>query len=130
MKRNKGNVKEQRKRYRAKHKEELKIARKKYYEANKERVLFYNKKRLKIFQKKYREHVLSYKKDKCCERCGYNEHTEILQFHHLRDKEFTISENDCIKKFDEEIKKCILLCPNCHSLHHLNERNKNAPRTD
>jgi hypothetical protein len=66
------------------------------------------------------------KKGKCCSFCGYNEHPEILQFHHKENKEIEIQE--IIKhrykheEFEEETKKCILLCPNCHFLFHYQER--------
>lgn len=52
-----------------------------------------------------------------CIRCGYNTCMSALDFHH-RDpnkKEFGISD-DSIKLKDaiEEVKKCVLICSNCH----------------
>lgn len=74
------------------------------------------------------EWIENYKKDKKCSMCGFNKHTEILQFHHIKkDKLFSISQNkdkslDTIKT---EIEKCILLCPNCHLwLHHVLRKQK------
>ena len=58
----------------------------------------------------------------CCERCGYDEHPEILQWHHERDKEFEISRKKIteknLHKVRAEISKCVLLCPNCHCIEH------------
>jgi len=61
-----------------------------------------------------------YKKDKSCSCCGYSEHPEILQFHHLRDKSFCIAQsgNHPLEMVKKEVKKCVLLCPNCHFLLH------------
>lgn len=57
-----------------------------------------------------------------CNRCGYNEHISALEFHHIdpNNKEFEIG--DFINKswdfIKEEIKKCELLCSNCHRVEH------------
>lgn len=52
-----------------------------------------------------------------CRRCGYNTCVQVLDFHHIdsSEKEFTIS-NDSLKLKDAmiEIRKCVLLCSNCH----------------
>ena len=54
---------------------------------------------------------------KCC-ICGYNKCLSALQFHHKDplQKDFTISQNAHIsfEKAAEEVKKCILVCANCH----------------
>lgn len=56
-----------------------------------------------------------------CIRCGYDKCLKALEFHHIdpSKKEFTIS-NDHFKLLDavEEIKKCILICSNCHKEFH------------
>lgn len=57
-----------------------------------------------------------------CKRCGYNSHPAALEFHHLRDKDFTIADVankswDLVKK---ELDKCELLCSNCHRIEHSN----------
>lgn len=55
--------------------------------------------------------------EKCC-ICGYNKCINALEFHHLNpeEKDFTIATNVNIatEKAIEEIKKCILVCANCH----------------
>lgn len=52
-----------------------------------------------------------------CERCGYNNYLGALDFHHINpnEKDFTIgNRNFKLKECVEEIKKCVLLCSNCH----------------
>lgn len=56
--------------------------------------------------------------DKCC-ICGYSKSIAALEFHHINpaDKEYGISsKGTChnIRTDIAEIKKCILLCANCH----------------
>lgn len=55
----------------------------------------------------------------CCQLCGYNKSMVALEFHHLdrSDKKFSISKMNGTKGYItllEEIKKCVLLCSNCH----------------
>lgn len=52
-----------------------------------------------------------------CIICGYYKYVGSLHFHHLYNKSFGISESGftvAIDKLREEIKKCILVCSNCH----------------
>jgi len=65
--------------------------------------------------------VDSYKIDQACAHCGIDDH-RVLDFHHVRDKEHTVSDMllngfsfDSIMK---EVDKCIVLCANCHRIHH------------
>lgn len=58
-----------------------------------------------------------------CARCGYNECSAALDFHHInpKSKQFTIN-NSCTKNFDRQLaeaKKCALLCSNCHRALHV-----------
>jgi len=79
--------------------------------------------------KKVKKSVLSYrdkikfllreiKIKKGCTVCGYKEHWASLDFHHRNPKTklFTISQGKNIakKKILQEIKKCDILCANCH----------------
>jgi len=55
-----------------------------------------------------------------CEKCGFS-HPAALDFHHIDEKESDVSMliNSCSKKrILDEIKKCIVLCSNCHRIHH------------
>lgn len=53
-----------------------------------------------------------------CQICGYDKCYQALEFHHINpeEKEFTISynQNKSWKTMSKEIKKCTLLCSNCH----------------
>jgi len=58
-----------------------------------------------------------------CQKCGYDAYSGALEFHHLdaSKKDFTISNMDFkLSEAVEEIKKCILLCSNCHKEFHAN----------
>lgn len=60
-----------------------------------------------------------------CEKCGYDD-VSGLDFHHQDPsiKEWGISYllNKTDKRIEEEIKKCILLCSNCHRKIHYEDR--------
>lgn len=58
-----------------------------------------------------------------CSMCGYNKCLDALCFHHIKDKSFTLDKSKLrsksLKSLEEEIKKCNLLCSNCHmEAHH------------
>lgn len=65
-----------------------------------------------------------------CEQCGWSEHPEILNFHHVdpSTKEFGFSGSEVgnlsMERLQKEIDKCILLCPNCHQWLHFQETAK------
>ena len=71
----------------------------------------------------------SYKKATPCQKCGFDDF-RALQFHHINreDKSFTISEavknRISLNTISREIKKCLILCANCHQILHWNERNQ------
>ena len=69
-------------------------------------------------KKEYREicqYIGDYKLSRGCAICGYNKCASALEFHHNGDKEFQISDGRRnIKDKKEEMKKCIVLCANCH----------------
>lgn len=64
-----------------------------------------------------RNFVQSIKKSSKCAICG-DDRWYVLDFHHLSDKKFTISqkiqEGCSINTLKEEIAKCIVVCANCH----------------
>lgn len=61
---------------------------------------------------------------KCC-KCGYDKNYSALDFHHLDETKKVITLDVCslghfsIQKCEDELKKCILICANCHrEVHH------------
>ena len=51
-----------------------------------------------------------------CQKCGYDTCLAALDFHHLddADKDFDISSRQSWAAIEAELKKCVLLCSNCH----------------
>lgn len=63
---------------------------------------------------------------KCC-KCGYEKNLAALHFHHVNPKEKEFNWNKLrLKSWDKiikELKKCILVCANCHAEIHAPEYN-------
>ena len=63
-----------------------------------------------------------------CSKCGYDKNISALSFHHLRDKDFTLTSRAFSRMpkemIENEIGKCVLLCQNCHHEEHYPELNK------
>ena len=59
-----------------------------------------------------------------CSVCGYKKSLDALCFHHIRDKKYIVSRmsQNSRKSIKEEIRKCILVCHNCHSEIHEQQR--------
>jgi hypothetical protein len=74
--------------------------------------------------KSQREIISSIKLDRGCVDCGYRLHPDALEFDHLRDKSFTISEcrSRSINSLLAEIEKCEVVCANCHRIRTSNRR--------
>lgn len=68
---------------------------------------------IEIHPPHYNNNNVTYRKkafrnyDKCCARCGYNEHTFILEVHHVNKD-----------RSDNDLENLEILCPNCHALEH------------
>jgi hypothetical protein len=93
-----------------------------YYEKNKETVKATSKKNAKTYKDKWR----SFKATLSCVQCGQN-HVATLDFHHVDSstKEGSVNQlakNRAYKRAMEEVEKCIVLCANCHRIHHYEER--------
>jgi hypothetical protein len=90
-----------------------KVIEQRYYLKNKEKL--YEKKRNRI--NKRREELKKMSGGKC-KICGYNKCLSALEFHHNSgEKEGHVSKlimDFSMQKSLKEIKKCILLCANCH----------------
>jgi len=126
--------------------QEKRAANKTYYEKNKETLLI----KQRVYQSKHVNKIKRYKAKmrkvrkqrwlqwfsdqgfSNCEKCGYDKSWAALDFHHTGDKKITIStfthSHGCTAKnkaiLKEELKKCILLCSNCHR--ELHEAEKEA----
>ena len=66
-----------------------------------------------------------------CVECGYNKCLAALQFHHVipTEKDYHFSDtltSKSWKEVQEELKKCQLVCSNCHAeIHDKQRRNQN-----
>ena len=78
---------------------------------------------VKDFRQRLKERLI-YVAGGQCAICGYSKCNSALEFHHLnsKEKDFTLGQNANIsfEKAKEEIKKCILVCSNCHREIHSN----------
>lgn len=92
----------------------------KTYYSNNKKYYFDKAKKLKTERLKW---FMKYKETLKCERCPEDD-ARCLDFHHLdkNKKEFHIGEmvhnTMSEKNIMEEIKKCIVLCANCHRKEH------------
>lgn len=79
---------------------------------------------------KSQEYVRSLKTK--CSKCGYDKNPAALEFHHPNgDKDKVIAKlasksfSQPIKsKIDNEVKKCVILCANCHREEHNKQYNR------
>ena len=85
----------------------------------------------KVYERKAAiyEYIQDIKSQLCCADCG-ERHPATLQFHHLNSEDKMFNIGDAVRdgisldKIKQEIKKCIVLCANCHAIRHYNMRNK------
>jgi hypothetical protein len=95
----------------------------KYYENNKEA----EKARINERRDKKRKEWKDYKASLSCSKCGFS-HPACIDFHHPPGtKEHsvnTLAQNGRFKLAYKEVAKCIVLCANCHRIHHYDERQK------
>lgn len=68
--------------------------------------------------KRYKKIVAIYKINGCS-ICGYNKCNQVLYFHHTdpREKDMRVSQlrTASVERIISEIKKCIVVCANCHA---------------
>ena len=96
----------------------------KYYEANKEKVKALSKTNRAVGKARWSAFKCTLK----CTKCGFA-HPAALDFHHEdpSEKEYNINRlisNGQFKKAEAELEKCIVLCANCHRIHHHDAKKK------
>jgi NADPH-dependent glutamate synthase beta subunit-like oxidoreductase len=98
----------------------------KHYEAN------YSQRReeLNARRQQLKTEWLEYKATLKCTKCGFD-HVAALDFHHEdpSQKEYNVNRlvsDGRFKKAYKEIEKCIVLCANCHRIHHHQEKKNPA----
>jgi predicted XRE-type DNA-binding protein len=82
-----------------------------------------------IKEKHNKKLMLEYLEIDQCEKCGYNNCHRALCFHHRepKTKAFTLSNalscrvSELPELIKEELKKCVVLCTNCHIEEHINK---------
>jgi hypothetical protein len=99
---------------------------KKYYKANKKKII---KKNLD-YKKKLRVLWAEFKATLICQHCGET-HPATFDFHHIKKDIANKRVSELIQWQNysgarKEIKKCIVLCANCHRKHHYEERKNPA----
>ena len=100
-----------------------KVYRREHYEVNRDSI----RSRIAERKKGLKAWFADYKSKLQCSHCG-EKHVATLQFHHVdpsdKDREVSrmVHEGLSVDSVLEEIDKCIVLCANCHSILHYNER--------
>ena len=104
-----------------------KAYRKKWYDKNKDK----ENQRTLAYQRKKEKEFEEWKATLKCDRCSEN-HPACLEFHHLdaSKKHKQIADlRASPKKLKEELKKCIVLCANCHKkLHYEQKHNQDVSK--
>lgn len=95
-----------------------------HYYRNKEQYLKRNRERKRRLKKQW----LEFKGSLSCEMCGES-HISTFDFHHIEKHPDNRAVNRLVSDYNfkeayQEIKKCMVLCANCHRKHHHNERLK------
>jgi hypothetical protein len=106
---------------------------KKHYEANKAKIIA----RVRVYNDTQREKWIEYKASLACANCGAS-HPAIFDFHHIdRHDPDKQSVNKLVQNkrysaaYKEIEERCIVLCANCHRIHHYNEhKQKNTPESE
>ena len=98
-----------------------------YYQANKEAARI----RTNRSRARYSKEFTDFKSRLACIKCGFNNYV-ALDFHHVVPDPANEKITDLIRAgrvdfaMEEIMNKCIVLCANCHRIHHY-EENKKPP---
>jgi len=75
-------------------------------------------------RKRKSDWLIEYKSTLQCSKCGYDKNPRVLHFHHISNKNKVYNVSDMVGKgcsitnIKKEIRKCIVLCANCHQEKH------------
>ena len=82
--------------------------------------------RTKLKRNEIRKFIISVLQSNCCADCGISD-WRVLEFDHKdrKTKKFNIADSTqfSLKKVKEEIKKCDIVCANCHNIRTIEQRN-------
>jgi len=96
---------------------------KEWYKKNGEK----HRKNVRQWKKNVTNWLREYKSKLKCSQCGFS-HPAAIDFHHTNgEKEFDISDGPRaggIETLKKEIAKCEILCKNCHSILHWNQKSE------
>jgi len=88
-----------------------------WYEKNKDYQIANARKHSTEYREAIREYLHHYLLSHPCESCGEADPV-VLEFHHLHSKDMAIAEMVTritnIERLEEELRKCQVLCSNCH----------------
>src|SRR6476469_8682623 len=105
--------------------EKERIRHKERWESDPDYVLSIKENRSRSYWK-VKRFLADYKLEQGCVDCGYSDHHAALEFDHVRgDKQFSLSNAKTIALAIEEMKKCEVVCSNCHAIRTFNRRREN-----
>jgi hypothetical protein len=87
-----------------------------HYAANRQRYIAQAGRRKKLLIAERIEYLVAFLREHPCMDCGESD-PEVLEFDHLRDKEFGIAQGLRDREWQsvlDEIAKCDVVCANCH----------------
>lgn len=108
--------------WRLEHKEDLLRYSREWYKRNREHVIHNKEERRRVMKEWFK----GMKETLKCEQCSQS-HIACLQFHHVDPKEkdmnvcYAVHNGWSKERIIKEIKKCKVLCANCHAILHWEE---------
>jgi hypothetical protein len=88
-----------------------------WYENHKEYQKENSRKHTTVYRESIREYLWNYLLTHPCENCGESDPV-VLEFHHIGEKDMAVSQMVTniinIERLKEELRKCQVLCSNCH----------------
>ena len=129
-KENMDKVREMKRQYYAKHKDKIKVKSSNAYHERYKFVRKENPDKYKELDRAHSQRVYGKRKALLlelrnemggkCKKCGYSKEIRILTFHHTdKNKVDNVTNLQSLGAIRAEAAKCILLCPNCHAIEHL-----------